>query len=133
MPTESNNIKKAMLSALKASFGRVSMAAEAVGINRCTHYDWLEKDEEYRQAYEEINESAIDFVESKLFEKITGVTVKNGETKDGEDIIYDLPPSDTAIIFYLKTKGKKRGYVERTEVDQTIKTIPIEINWPDGD
>jgi hypothetical protein len=133
MATQGNNIKKAMIEALKKTFGRVSQAAEIVGINRCTHYKWLESDPEYKEMVEEINEASIDFVELKLFEKITGVTVQNGINNDGEPMIYTQPPSDTAIIFYLKTKGKKRGYVERQEIDHSGSGIPIQINWPDGD
>ena len=134
MATEGNNIKKAMLEALKKTFGRVSMAAEMVGINRCTHYKWLEQDAEYKEAFEEINEAAIDFVESKLFEKINGVKlVGRGADEDGEPIVYDQPPSDTAIIFYLKTKGKKRGYVEKQEIEHSGSGITAKIEWPDGD
>lgn len=120
-----------MLEALKKTFGRVSMAAEMVGINRCTHYKWLEQDAEYKEAFEEINEAAIDFVESKLFEKITGVSVQR-ETMAGPEI-YEQPPSDTAIIFYLKTKGKKRGYVEKQEIEHSGSGIMAKIEWPDGD
>ena len=39
----------------------------------------------------------LDFAESKLFQKI----------KEGDS---------TAILFYLKTQGKARGYIERSEV-----------------
>ena len=48
------------------------------------------------------------------FEKIDGVKLGKYDS-EGELQIYDQPPSDTAIIFYLKTKAKKRGYVERSE------------------
>lgn len=57
----------------------------------------VEKYEETREAYLEECESVLDIAESKLIENI----------KDNDN---------TAIIFYLKTKGKNRGYVERTEV-----------------
>jgi len=109
-----DTIKKAMVEALKSSFGIVSTAASNVGISRQTHYNWIKDDPEYSEQVENINEAAIDFVESKLREKINGVTVQTYNSK-GEPVIYEQPPSDTAIIFYLKTKAKKRGYVERQE------------------
>ena len=110
--------KKAMIDALKKSLGIVTKACESVGIDRQTHYNWLESDPEYKKEVESISEMAIDFAESKLFEKINGVQI--GKTdKDGELIVYDQPPSDAAVIFYLKTKGKKRGYIEKQEVDHS--------------
>lgn len=92
--------KKAMLSALEASLGVVTSAAKKVGINPATHYGWVKKDEAYAEAVDAIQDTAIDFVESKLFSQI-----KDGNT--------------TATIFYLKTKAKHRGYVERAEFDHT--------------
>lgn len=114
MEIEQSDRKKAVLAALEESHGIVSRAVQVAEIARSTFYEWCKSDPEFNAAVEAINESAIDFVESKLFEKINGVTLsKSGP--DGE-LLYSQPPSDTAIIFYLKTKAKKRGYIERQEI-----------------
>lgn len=86
-----------MLEALEQHKGIVLYAARAANVGRSTHYKWMEEDEEYRKAVEELENTTIDYVENKLIERI-----EEGDT--------------TATIFYLKTKGKKRGYVERQEV-----------------
>ena len=112
-----DNKKKEILSALEVKFGIVSEACRSIGFSRSTFYDWLNTDPVFKKAVEEITEVALDYVEGKLFEKITGVEHVTGVDRNGEDIIYSLPPSDTAIIFYLKTKGKKRGYIERVETE----------------
>lgn len=111
-----DNNKKAALIALEHSKGIVSSACASIDLPRSTFYNWLNTDSEFKKAVDDIQEVAIDFVESKLMEKINGVYTSG---KDGE--VYDQPPSDTAIIFYLKTKGKKRGYVERSEIDHTTQ------------
>ena len=77
--------------------GNVTLACKNVGIARSTYYDWLDKDLQFKKDVEEICEVQLDFVESKLFNAI-----------DKENI--------TAIIFYMKCKGKHRGYVERQEI-----------------
>lgn len=99
---KTDNKKKEMIEALKKSLGVVTNACNKIGIHRSTHYDWLKDDEEYKAEVLDIEDIAIDFVESKLHQSIN-----NG--------------SDTAIIFYLKTKAKKRGYIERQEFDHTTK------------
>lgn len=111
--------KRAMIEALEKSLGIVSTACSQVGISRQTHYEWLKEDEKYKESVEDISEMAIDFVESKLHEKINGVTVQTFNSK-GEPQIYDQAPSDTAIIFFLKTKAKKRGYIERQEIEGNL-------------
>ena len=111
LPNKINTHKKELLEALAKSKGIVSTACESVGLSRTTFYDYVNTDPEFAQAVDDINEKSIDFVESKLFEKINGVTISAGEA------IYTQPPSDTAIIFFLKTRAKKRGYVEKSEID----------------
>ena len=124
--------KKAMIQALTDSLGIVSNACRAVGIDRGTHYIWLKEDPEYKADVEDISEVAIDFAESKLHEKMNGVTIGKF-TPDGELTTYEQPPSDTALIFYLKTKGKKRGYVERSEVVQTNTSLEQLLSNDDDD
>lgn len=100
--THTDTQKKAMVSALEKSLGIVTTACRNVGIARDTHYRWLRDDDGYRKEVESIEGIALDLAESKLHEEILG-----GNT--------------AAIIFFLKTKGKRRGYIERSEVETTIK------------
>jgi flagellar hook protein FlgE len=103
--TNSDNIKKkAMIEALTKSLGIVTNACKDVEISRQTHYRWMQEDEDYKKAVEDVADIAIDFAESALHKQI-----KENDT--------------TATIFYLKTKGKKRGYVEKIELDHTGSII----------
>lgn len=88
------------LNALKECYGIVSKAAHMAGLDRKCHYNWMDSAPEYAKEYEAICDDRIDFVEDQLIRNIS-----NGDT--------------TAIIFFLKTKAKKRGYVEKQEVDHT--------------
>ena len=100
--------KKAMIEALEQSLGVVTSACKSVGIGRTTHYLWMENDPEYKKAVDDISNVALDYAESKLHSQIK-------------------KENPTAIIFYLKTKGKKRGYVERQEIShEGMKTFQIE-------
>ena len=115
MNRQNSTLKKAMLKALESTLGVVTTAAEKAGIDRTTHYLWLKNDEEYKNAVDDLKNIALDFAESKLHERISGVKVQRGSD------VYESPPSDTAIIFYLKTQGKGRGYIERQEVEHSNK------------
>lgn len=96
--SRSTSIKKRdMLNALEKALGVVTTASEVANINPSTHYDWLKKDSRYAKKVEEVGERGIDFAETSLLRQI-----REGNT--------------TATIFYLKTKGKKRGWVERQEL-----------------
>jgi hypothetical protein len=91
-----NNKKKQFPNALKKSMGIVTTACNALSISRTTYYKWYEADPDFAAECDEAQETTLDHVESKLMENI--------DTND-----------TTCIIFYMKTKGKKRGYVERLE------------------
>ena len=100
--------KKAMLLALEKSLGVVTTACKNAGIGRTQFYAWLKSDKEFYEAVKDIENIAIDFAESQLHHQIQG-----GNT--------------SATIFYLKTKGRNRGYVERQEI-AGVKDQPVEIN-----
>ena len=89
-----------MLKALDDCLGIVSHACDACNIARETHYSWLQNDESYRIKVDDILEKEIDFVEKSLHSQI-----RLGDT--------------TAIIFFLKTKGKKVKIIVMS--DETIK------------
>lgn len=103
-----DTIKRAMVEALEKSLGVVTTACKIANVGRSTHYLWMNDDEEYKKAVIDVEDIAIDFAESKLHKQI-----EKGDT--------------TATIFYLKTKGKKRGYVERTEHEMTMPAGSVTI------
>jgi ACT domain-containing protein len=107
---KSRHIKKeAMLQALEKSLGVVTVACKQSDIPRSTYYKWLKEDQEFAKAVKEIENIALDFAESLL----------HSQMRDG---------NTSATIFYLKTKGKKRGYVERQELDVNNGENPFNVS-----
>lgn len=123
----SNNKKEIMLQCLKNSMGIISTACEKADIARKTHYEWYNNDSDYSAQVDAIQESCIDFAESKLMELINGAKHEVATAK-GEVLTVQDGPNPTACIFYLKTKGKKRGYVEKSELDVQGSGINITID-----
>lgn len=74
----------------------VTATCAALNIDRKTFYNKKNASRKLQELLQAADESLLDFAESKLMEHIN----------DG-DI--------TSLIFFLKCKGKKRGYVERVE------------------
>jgi hypothetical protein len=97
--SDKSDARKALfITALQESMGIISMAAENAGVARSTVYEWMKNDPDFKAQVEDVNDIALDYVESKLFENI-----ENNDT--------------SCIQYYLSRKGKKRGYVEKAELD----------------
>lgn len=89
--------KKKFLEYIVQCHGIVSDAAKMTGVAPDRPYIWMAEDPDFKKKVQEAKEISIDFVESSLFRQIqAGV------------------PAST--IFFLKTRAKHRGYVERSEV-----------------
>jgi len=119
--------KDAMIQALTSSLGNVTEAAEKIGIRRETHYAWLKDDAEYSAAVASLKNVALDFAESQLKKLMEGAE-RQALTHDGEVVTIKDAPNTSAVIFYLKTQGKQRGYIERQELSTEIKSINITID-----
>ena len=84
----------AVLKALEASHGFVSEAARVLGTSYHTLYRRIARTPALKEAQEDILERQLDIAESKLM-----VAINDGQA--------------WAIRFFLRCKGKHRGYVER--------------------
>jgi|TARA_R110002012_G_C11258314_1_gene567718 aspartate ammonia-lyase len=102
--------KKALIEALKKSLGIVTTACKQVGIDRTTYYRYYNNDKKFRAEVDDLINHQKDFVESKLMKRIA-----NDDT--------------TSIIFYLKTKAKDRGYVERQEISHSGDVKTEVVQW----
>lgn len=103
-----DNNKKNLLKALSKSLGVVTPACKQCDIHRSTFYDYYNDDPVFKLAVDDMQNVALDFAETSLHSQI----------KEGV-------PSST--MFYLKTKGKKRGYIERTESENINKNTNVEM------
>lgn len=101
--------------------GILSDMAANIGVERCTIYEWCKQDEEFAKVLEDSRERFLDLAESNLRKLVAGVpAIEKDESGQSRFAGWVERPSETAIIFTLKTRGKKRGYVERTEVDADV-------------
>lgn len=96
MATEKLNAAQ-IVEALQATNGLPALAAERLGVSTKTIYNYRDRYQSVAEAMHHQKEKRKDFAEGKLWNRI-----------NAEDT--------TAIIFYLKTQAKDRGYVERQEL-----------------
>lgn len=85
------------IKAIPGSGGIISTIARRVGCGWHTARDYVDKHPSVKQAYDDECEAVLDLAESK--------TIKAIEAGDMQTVRY-----------YLSTKGRKRGYVERQEI-----------------
>ena len=97
------------LIAYEKSLGVLKPACDMTGMCRKTIWEWRKKYPEFDAACHDCEETAVDFVETKLYKLIN----------DG---------AEASTIFYMKTKGRKRGYVEKHEVDMSAEVKGVTVN-----
>ena len=100
MSSNSTAYKKLnLLEALTKNMCCIANACKDIGISRRTFYHWTETDKEFKEQYEDIQDKLLDFAESMLLKNIA-----KGD--------------NAAILFYLKSKGKHRGYGDDSSKEQ---------------
>jgi hypothetical protein len=82
--------------ALRSEAGIISLAAARLRTSRQIVYGYLERHPELEDVRRETEEETLDLAQGKLIQNISSGNM-------------------TAIIFYLKTKGRSRGFIERHE------------------
>lgn len=106
-------MKAAYLEALKLTGGVQQPACDACGIDRKTILAWRKEDPEFAQACEDTVQISVDFAEQQLMKRM-----EQGDT--------------TAIIFFLKCKGKDRGYIEKQKIETEIRTPGLSVQVTDA-
>lgn len=99
--------KQQIIDALWKTGGLITVAAQKLDCHYSTVENYINRSQKIKSELKKIKEKTLDIAEAQLITKIN----------EG-----DLG----AIIFYLKCKGKDRGYIERQEF-QNIEVKPVEI------
>ena len=100
-----------VIQALEKHQGLAALAAQTLGVSLQTVYNYRDRYPTIAAKMREMRERRTDRVELALYDKINA-----GEI--------------AAIIFYLKTQAKDRGYVERQEVTGADGGAVI-VKWDD--
>jgi hypothetical protein len=93
---------------LRITRGNLSSAAERIGCNRVTVYNYIEAHPELKEVLKEARETMLDHAESSLYN--AAIRGEGG-----------------AVCFFLKTQGKSRGYIERQELTGA-EGVPLTIS-----
>lgn len=107
--------------AIERYSGNITAVAKSLRVSRQAIYNKIHQHESLREDLHTARETMIDNVESTLYRQA-------------------LDGNTTAMIFFLKTQGRSRGYVERRETDITSGGKPLKTyvavspdDWEDDD
>lgn len=111
---ERQQAQEEFLACYEKTLGVLTPAAKAAGVNPSTVWRWKQEFPEFAQRCEEIEEIAVDFVETKLYNLIN----------EG---------SEACTIFYMKTRGRHRGYSEKQQLDVNaeVKGVTVNVTSPE--
>lgn len=98
---ERNTLKEEFYKVYRANGGFSYAAAKQIGVRYSTVHRWMKEDPNFDEITEEVKGTMIDIAEAELFQRAT-------KFKD----------RDACLLFYLKTIGRGRGYVEDKSQDQ---------------
>jgi len=101
MPNKPKFRLETVKEALIKAKGFISQAAAILQCDTSTVYSYLKRYPELNNVLKEQRETMLDFAESKLMEAISKGNL-------------------TAIIFFLKTQGRSRGYYEKIETNTSF-------------
>ena len=102
--------------ALTQAKGFVSVTAKNLGCSDQTVRNYMDRYAICKQAVLDAREQMIDIAEGRLYQNIN----------EGDN---------TAIIFFLKTQAKHRGYIEKSVTEVTGKdgdALTIKLQWGDN-
>jgi hypothetical protein len=104
--------RAALVEALRENDGNLAATARVFGCHRKTVWERVDADPELREMVDDLSETFIDEAENQLFKLI----------REGQP---------NAIIFFLKTRARHRGYSERLElVPLNKQDIEVELGAP---
>lgn len=101
-PEQTKATKRRFIEALKKTLGIVTTAAEKCKVSRETIYKWKREDPDFKAEMDLVNEIVLDFAESSLHKQINA-------------------GNPTSTIFFLKTRGRSRGYIEKQEIESKVE------------
>lgn len=100
--------QKQVIDALVAADGSLTHAAKILGTTFRHLKKFVEANDKITEVVQGIEEETLDLAEGSLRKHIEGGNL-------------------TAVIFFLKTRGKKRGYIEDEKVDMSKVMQPVAI------
>lgn len=113
--------QKLFLAAFPKKACNIAETCKEIGITRQTYYNWIRESPKFVEELDNATEALLDFAENRLIRAMTEEAneveqVYNEQTKAIEyrNVKRMTKAAVTSVIFYLKTKGKKRGYIENS-------------------
>lgn len=97
--------KEHFLETLRDKLGLMTLALRLCDLDQAIVDGWIKNDPDFAKRLNQCNEFALDYVEGKMYEKINAGDVH-------------------MIRFFLETRGKKRGYYLKKELE-TPNLVPV--------